>query len=41
MSLPVLNLLVGAILLMQMAKDRRTYHQSKYDRAARTVVVRY
>lgn len=41
LSLPVLNLLVGAILLMQMAKDRGTYHQSKYDRAARTVVVRY
>lgn len=41
MSLPVLNLLVGAILLAKMAKDRGTYHQSKYDRAARTVVVRW
>ncbi|WP_329416823.1 RDD family protein [Streptomyces sp. NBC_00704] len=40
LSIPVLNLLVGAILLIQMAKDRGTYHQSKYDRAARTVVVR-
>ncbi|WP_105975746.1 RDD family protein [Streptomyces geranii] len=39
MSIPGLNLLVGAILLAQMAKDRGTYHQSKYDRAARTVVV--
>lgn len=41
LSIPVLNLLVGAILLTQMAKDRGTYHQSKYDRVARTVVVRY
>lgn len=41
LSIPVLNLLVGAILLAQMAKDRGTYHQSKFDRAARTVVVRW
>jgi uncharacterized RDD family membrane protein YckC len=41
MTLPGLNLFVGAILLAQMAKDRGTYHQSKYDRAARTVVVRW
>ncbi|MEH0424439.1 RDD family protein [Streptomyces sp. B21-083] len=41
MSFPGLNLLVGAILLAQMLKDRGTYHQSKYDRAARTVVVRW
>ncbi|TQJ37844.1 putative RDD family membrane protein YckC [Streptomyces sp. SLBN-115] len=41
LSLPVLNVLVAAILLMQMAKDRGNYHQSKYDRAARTAVVRY
>lgn len=39
LSIPVLNLLVGAILLAQMAKDRDTYHHSKYDRAAGTVVV--
>ncbi|MFE3267105.1 RDD family protein [Streptomyces sp. NPDC059215] len=39
--LPVLNLLVAAILLVQMSKDRGIYHQSKYDRAARTVVVRW
>ncbi|MEU6554737.1 RDD family protein [Streptomyces sp. NPDC046915] len=41
MALPVLNILVGAILLAQMAKDRGAYHQSKSDRAARTVVVRW
>lgn len=41
LSLPVLNVLVGAILLVQMSKDRGSYHQSKYDRAARTVVVRW
>lgn len=40
LSIPVLNLLVGVILLAQMAKDRGTYHQSKYDRAAGTAVVR-
>jgi uncharacterized RDD family membrane protein YckC len=40
LSIPVLNLLIGAILLFQMFKDR-PYHQSKYDRAARTVVVRW
>ncbi|MGW2239472.1 RDD family protein [Streptomyces sp. NPDC001759] len=40
LSIPVLNILVGAILLAQMAKDRGTYHHSKYDRAAGTVVVR-
>jgi uncharacterized RDD family membrane protein YckC len=41
LSIPVLNLLVAAILLAQSAKDRGTYHQSKYDRAARTAVVRW
>ena len=41
LSIPVLNLLVGAILLAQMSKDRGSYHQSKYDRASRTVVVRW
>ncbi|MER6441945.1 RDD family protein [Streptomyces sp. NPDC001185] len=41
LALPVLNLLVAAILLAQMAKDKGTYHQSKYDRVARTVVVRW
>ncbi|MDX6351724.1 MAG: hypothetical protein QOF84_6514 [Streptomyces sp.] len=41
LSIPVLNLLVGAILLVLMAKDRGSFHQSKYDRAARTVVVRW
>ncbi|WP_329318130.1 RDD family protein [Streptomyces sp. NBC_01262] len=41
LSIPVLNLLVGAILLVQMARDRGSYHQSKFDRAARTVVVRW
>ncbi|MFE5142934.1 RDD family protein [Streptomyces fagopyri] len=41
LALPVLNLLVAAILLAQMFKDKGTYHQSKYDRAARTVVVRW
>jgi uncharacterized RDD family membrane protein YckC len=41
LSIPVLNLLVGAILLAQSARDRGTYHQSKYDRAARTAVVRW
>jgi uncharacterized RDD family membrane protein YckC len=41
LSVPVLNVLVGMILLAQMAKDRGTYHHSKYDRAAGTVVVRW
>jgi uncharacterized RDD family membrane protein YckC len=41
LSIPGLNVLVGVILLAQMARDRGTYHQSKYDRAARTVVVRW
>ncbi|MFD8423543.1 RDD family protein [Streptomyces sp. NPDC059466] len=41
LALPVLNLLVAAILLVQMFKDKAAYHQSKYDRAARTVVVRW
>ncbi|MFJ4836384.1 RDD family protein [Streptomyces sp. NPDC088747] len=41
MTIPGLNLLVGGILLAQMGKDRGTYHQSKYDRVARTVVVRW
>jgi hypothetical protein len=41
LSIPVLNLLVGAILLVQMARDRGSYHQSKFDCAARTVVVRW
>ncbi|KPI01944.1 RDD domain containing protein [Actinobacteria bacterium OK074] len=41
MGLPVLNLLVAAVWLAQMSKDRGTYHQSKYDRAARTVLVRW
>ncbi|MFI7399678.1 RDD family protein [Streptomyces sp. NPDC049541] len=41
LSIPVLNVLVGAILLAQMVKDRGTYHHSKYDRAAGTVVVRW
>ncbi|MFJ4833603.1 RDD family protein [Streptomyces sp. NPDC088747] len=41
MTVPGLNLLVGGILLAQMGKDRGTYHQSKYDRVARTVVVRW
>ncbi|AVV42771.1 RDD family protein [Streptomyces sp. ID05-04B] len=41
LSIPVLNVLVGAILLAQMAKGRGTYHQSKFDRAARTVLVRW
>ena len=41
LSIPVLNLLAGAILLVQMARDRGSYHQSKFDRAARTVVVRW
>ncbi|MFJ6984370.1 MULTISPECIES: RDD family protein [unclassified Streptomyces] len=40
LSIPVLNILVALILLAQMAKDRGRYHQSKYDRVARTVVVR-
>lgn len=39
LSIPVLNLLIGTILLFQMLKER-PYHQSKYDRVARTVVVR-
>ncbi|MCX4419316.1 hypothetical protein [Streptomyces mirabilis] len=37
----LLNLLVGAIFLAQMSKDRASYHQSKFDRAARTVLVRW
>jgi uncharacterized RDD family membrane protein YckC len=41
LSIPVLNLLVGAIFLAQMSKDRASYHQSKLDRAARTVLVRW
>ncbi|SER01165.1 Uncharacterized membrane protein YckC, RDD family [Streptomyces sp. yr375] len=41
LAIPVLNLLVGAILLAYMVKDRGAYHQSKSDRAARTVVVRW
>ncbi|MEH0577823.1 MULTISPECIES: RDD family protein [Streptomyces] len=41
LAIPVLNLLVGAILLAQMAKDRGAYHQSKSDRSARTAVVRW
>ncbi|SHI18648.1 RDD family protein [Streptomyces sp. 3214.6] len=41
LAIPVLNVLVGAILLAYMAKDRGAYHQSKSDRAARTVVVRW
>ncbi|MEU6404636.1 RDD family protein [Streptomyces sp. NPDC046985] len=41
LSLPVLNLLVAAIGLAQMSKNWGSYHQSKYDRAARTVVVRW
>jgi uncharacterized RDD family membrane protein YckC len=41
LSIPALNVLVGAILLAQMAKDGGTYHHSKYDRAAGTVVVRW
>jgi uncharacterized RDD family membrane protein YckC len=41
LSIPGLNVLVGLILLAQMAKDRGTYHQSKFDRAARTAVVRW
>jgi uncharacterized RDD family membrane protein YckC len=38
--IPVANILAAAILLARMAKDRGSYHQHKYDRAARTVVVR-
>lgn len=41
LAIPVLNLLVGAMLLAYMVKDRGAYHQSKSDRAARTVVVRW
>ncbi|QDN74689.1 RDD family protein [Streptomyces sp. S1A1-7] len=41
LSIPVLNLLVGAIFLAQMSKDRASYHQSKFDRVARTVLVRW
>ncbi|MGW1529738.1 RDD family protein [Streptomyces sp. NPDC002159] len=41
LAIPILNLLVAAILLAQMARDRAAYHHSKYDRAARTVVVRW
>ncbi|MFD8614648.1 RDD family protein [Streptomyces sp. NPDC059631] len=41
LALPVVNVLVAVICLAQMAKDRRSYHQSKWDRAARTVVVRW
>lgn len=41
LALPVLNILVGAILLAQMSKDRASYHVSQFDRAARTVVVRW
>ncbi|MFJ9374003.1 RDD family protein [Streptomyces sp. NPDC101455] len=41
LALPVLNILVGAILLAQMLKDRAPYHVSQFDRAARTVVVRW
>jgi uncharacterized RDD family membrane protein YckC len=41
LALPVLNILVGAILLAQMSKDRGPYHVSQFDRAARTVVVRW
>ncbi len=41
LALPVLNILVGAILLAQMSKDQAPYHVSKFDRAARTVVVRW
>jgi len=41
LAIPVVNLLVAAIWWAQMSKDRGTYHQSKYDRVARTVVVRW
>jgi len=41
LALPVLNILVGAILLAQMSKDRGPYYVSQFDRAARTVVVRW
>jgi len=41
LALPVVNVLVAVICLVQMAKDRGSYHQSKWDRAARTVVVRW
>jgi len=41
LALPVLNILVGAILLVQMFKDRGPYYLSQFDRAARTVVVRW
>ncbi|MFD3621262.1 RDD family protein [Streptomyces sp. NPDC058676] len=41
LSIPGLNVLVAVILLARMARDRGTYHQSTYDRAARTVVVRW
>ena len=41
LSIPVLNILVGTILLAQMARDWGSYHHSKYDRAAGTVVVRW
>ncbi|WNM36398.1 RDD family protein [Streptomyces sp. Li-HN-5-11] len=41
LSIPVANLLFGTILLAQMAKDGGSYYQSKFDRVARTAVVRW
>ncbi|MFE2070616.1 hypothetical protein ACFXDH_51075 [Streptomyces sp. NPDC059467] len=38
MSIPALNVLVGAILPARMAKGRGAYHHSKYDRAVGTAV---